>query len=258
MSFIQKLKTFRETPDGKLTQIVAAKGDEIDIKEEKDGWVRVELVAPKSGAGWVLSTAVGDQSPVQPDTTIDMAAFAKQCWLEGINVNIVPHYLVGIAKARCGTAIDNQLQNDIGPFRLTAAEWNAIRTKTDLGLPLEIAAGDIRDWAMQCGVFAAMASHDLQALNKAMASQPRAARLYLSQLIGVTAASRIVAKGTTTIKEAVKDVTDLPGGGQTADDILARFAKFFPAPDKTTGDEALKLIAADLQTALDAVKKDVI
>jgi lysozyme family protein len=85
---------------------------------------------------------------------IDNADFAKACVLQGLNCGINPHYLLGVAEFRSGIS-DYSQNGEIGPFRLTQAEWDAHRVDDEFAFDFE--SNDINDWDMQCAVFALMA-----------------------------------------------------------------------------------------------------
>jgi hypothetical protein len=260
MPFMLRTRTLREKPgpDGPLTLIVTAIGDEVDILDEDDGWTNVKLVA-KVGSGWVLKTAVGDTSPVAPDNTIDRLAFIAECWRDGLSAAVIPHYLAGVAQLRSG--ISNATQgNEIGPFRLTTAEWEAARRDPALGL-IDFARTDIQFWDLQCALFAALTHRDLEALKTDLGQQPSAAQLYLAQLIGPKAATAAIQRPDDTIEADLNGVqdADLPIGGLTRPQIMVRYAKYLlDGGSAVKGSVALDRIATDLQTALDAVKDDVI
>jgi hypothetical protein len=236
-----------------------SRGFEVTILQESEGWLQVERGAV---SGWVQKDAVGDVSPLGADTSVDSAAFFRQCWLEGQAYLWLPHYLAGVAKLRSG--IKNDIQDDLtGLFRLTKGEWDAARNDPSLGLT-DFAANDITNWGFQTAAFAAMTARDFDAARTALQRAPSAHEFYLAQLIGAQAMAAAVANDHATIATDLSGVQDsqLPPGGATRDDIVKRYSKYLlnagPPPTSPTGSAAFALIATDLQSALDAVKDDII
>jgi hypothetical protein len=263
MPFMQKTRTLLDKPlpeGGVSVGATPNVGEKVDIVEEGGGWVKVKRIG-LFGEGWTLSDTVGDTSPIPPTDTIDdedLKAFNRLCWLKGLAYNITPHYLLAIAKLRCGDKINNATKDGVtGPFRLSEAEWDAARADPGLGFKGIVLGSDIRDWTLQCGVFAAMAGRDLAALKTEIKTQPSAAQLYLAQLIGVKAAGKAIG-GAALIEDAFKNGVPLPPGGLTSEQLIAKYSKYFPAAGKTKCVDALELIAVDLDQALSAEKQAVI
>jgi len=255
MPFMLVGRTLRKQPNGDKTDDSLEPGDQVDIVEESQGWTKVKLNALE---GWVLSTAVGDQSPVPPDPNIDKPRFFRQCWREGLSSEVIPHYLAGIAQARSEIKGDTQ-NNEVGPFRLSQAEWDAGR-KDDALKMTDFRSGEIGQWDFQLGMFAALTARDLAALTAALTRPPSAHELYLARLIGPKAAAAAVKNPNDPIQAALTGVADadLPIGGMTRDQIQARYTKYLldPGPPAASvkASVALDRLATDLQTAFDAVK----
>jgi len=104
--------------------------------------------------------------------------FAEDCVRQGVNVGANPHYLLGVAKLRSGIA-DGTVGAEIGPFRLTQADWNAHCTDSAFGLTF--LPTDITDPDMQIPVFAVMARRAFDAFEAANNRTPSAKELYLRQ-----------------------------------------------------------------------------
>jgi hypothetical protein len=254
MPFMQVPRTLRQAPDGAKTQISTAPNDQVNVLEEGNGWTKVDLVNAV-GTGWVLSTAVGDAPPVPPNPNIEEKAFFRQCWREGLSSAVFPHYLAAVAKLRSdikGASLNNQ----IGPLRFLQAEWDAGRKDAALKL-VDFSSSDIEQWDFQLAMFAAMAARDFEALKVKLTRPPSAHELYLAQLIGPTAAAAAMAKPTDSVQTVLTGVPDaaLPMGGQTRDQILARYSKYLLDPGLPPVSDR---IANDLQTALDAVRAGII
>jgi hypothetical protein len=261
MPFMTNGRTLRKEPNGETTLNSFEPGFEVAILEESQGWTKVQRVG-SAVSGWVPKTAVGEDSPLPPDPAINKQAFFRQCWLEGLSSAVFPHYLAGVAKLRSDIKNDTQ-DNQIGPFRFLQAEWNAGINDAVLKL-IDFASRDIKDWDFQLAMYAAMAHRDFEALKTALGRPPSAHELYLGQLIGPKAAAAAVTNPDDTIQTALTAVpdADIPIGGLTRDQIMARHAKYLldpgPPPAPVKGSVALGRIANDLQAALDAAKDDII
>jgi hypothetical protein len=55
---------------------------------------------------------------------INPSDFAQDCVRQGVNVGANPHYMLGVAQLRSGIS-DGTVGAEVGPFRLTQADWNA-------------------------------------------------------------------------------------------------------------------------------------
>jgi hypothetical protein len=262
MPYMQTTRTLRQTANGTTTLIVANIGDAVNIiSQESQGWAQIQLVG-MVGTGWTLSSTIGDQSPIPPDTSIDGVAFFLTCWRVGLGINVLPHYLAAVAELRSGIS-NAQVGTDYGPYRFSAAEWDAGRQLAAFGLS-DFVRSDIEAWDYQCTMFAAMAQRDQAAITTALARQPSAAELYLAQLIGPKAAAAALNNPNNTIEADLTGVADadLPIGGLTRAQIMDRYAKYLrgagPGSASPQGQTAFNLIVADLQTAIDAVRNDII
>jgi hypothetical protein len=109
---------------------------------------------------------------------IDRDVFAQQCVRKGRQCGANPYYLLGVAQLRSGISDESQ-GDSIGPFRLTQAEWNANAKNAKLAFDFE--PTDIKHWAMQCSVFAAMAADAFTVFASAKGRNPSARELYLQQ-----------------------------------------------------------------------------
>jgi hypothetical protein len=115
--------------------------------------------------------------------SMDKAAFAKDCVRQGLVCGANPHYLLGVAQLRSGIS-DGTVGAEIGPFRLTQADWNA--HCTDSVFDLEFLPTDINDPDMQTPVFAVMARRAFDAFEAASNRTPSAKELYLQQFPAAT------------------------------------------------------------------------
>jgi hypothetical protein len=259
MPFMTTTRTLRKEPNGDEIVPRFSRGFEVTILQESEGWVQVQRGAI---TGWVPQDAVGDTSPLAPDTSVDNAAFFRQCWLDGLSYAVFPHYLAGVAKLR--SDIKNDTQNEqTGVFRFLKSEWDAIRQDASLGLT-DFAASDISDWGYQTTAFGAITAREFEAAKAALPRPPSAHELYLAQLIGSRALGAAITNPSATIRDDLNSVqdADLPTGGLTRDQIMTRYAKYLldtgTPPSSLNGSDALNRIATDLQAALDAVKDAII
>lgn len=250
---LQSTKLLKE-PDGEPVGEPndALLGDEADVVEKRDGWVHVRIHNAE-GKGWLPFAFLGDADPIEPDE-VDEPALNRMCWIQGLHYQITPHYLVAVAKLRSTI----NLPDKIGAFRFTKDEWKAALSDPLVDLAdNEVIEDQIKIDSMQCIVFAAMAARDLKDLKTRLGHQPSARELYLAQLIGPAAAEQAIRNPGNTILSAL-NVIQLPGG-LTREQMLAKHARYLSdPPTPVTCEAALKRIADDLKTALDAVKAGVI
>jgi hypothetical protein len=222
--------------DALLTGRTAPQGAEVQVLGQDGTFTKVTVLdADQEPQGWVFAERVNLKgSP--PTGPIDKAEFARQCWREALSANANPHYMITVAELRSKTATGD-FNGRTGPFCLTQAEWDAARANPAFGLD-GVGARDIRDWRLQCAVFALMissAEDRLRAeLQKAPAGpEPNAAHLYLAQLIGPVAAAAAVKNPTSNISVPFPD--------------LAK-------PVQVQADAVIKQIADALQPVLDSTR----
>lgn len=267
MAIMKKDVTLRVEPNGQRGSELAREGDQVDVTGTqevdvlgggKESWTKIQLLdADGVPEGWVPTSSV-DLAGVVPDGPIDLHKFARQCWWERLISDVNPYYLVAVAKLRSGVS-GGQEAGNIGPFRLTQAEWDTGRSDAQFGLK-DYRARDIADWRMQCVMFELMARRALELLSSALRRQPSWVELYLAQLIGPQAAAAAIKSPNDTVEAAFANVqpADFPPGGLTASQLLERYAKFLrdvgPPVTAVKGQAALDRIAADLQAALVKVR----
>ena len=109
---------------------------------------------------------------------IDQAQFAQECVRQGVFFRIEPHYLLGVAQLRSGIADDTN-GNEIGPFRLTQAQWDANRQSDEFDV--HFTSDEVTSWRRQCVVFGSMANAAFDAFVSANGRNPSAKELYLQQ-----------------------------------------------------------------------------
>ncbi|HXE52823.1 MAG TPA: phage tail tip lysozyme [Tepidisphaeraceae bacterium] len=117
---------------------------------------------------------------------IDPDFFAQQCVRMGLFCGTNPHYMLAVAKLRSGIADTNE-GDQIGPFRLTQAQWIANSKESDLGFDFE--PDDINLWTNQCSVFALMASRAFATFVTANNRNPSAKELYVAQFPAAASAT---------------------------------------------------------------------
>jgi hypothetical protein len=184
--------------------------------------------------GWVFENTVDLEG--KPATgPIDKAEFALQCWREALDADANPHYMAAVAELRSQTATGED-SGRVGPFRLSQAEWDAARTGD--ATSGDVRASDIRDWRLQCALFAVMAHNAEEKLRtelqKAPAGpDPSAAHLYLAQLIDPVAAAAAIKNPTSNI------TVPFPSPG---------------TPVQVQADAVIKQIADALQPVLDSTR----
>jgi putative chitinase len=110
--------------------------------------------------------------------TINRELFAQECVRQGAFFSVEPHYLLGVAQLRSGISDDSN-GDQIGPFRLTQAEWNA--NSNDDVFELHFTPEQIHSASRQCAVFGLMAERAFDVFEAANKRNPTAKELYLQQ-----------------------------------------------------------------------------
>jgi putative chitinase len=119
---------------------------------------------------------------------IDSAIFAQECVRQGVFFRIEPHYLLGVAQLRSGIADDsNSDGTQIGPFRLTQAEWDANCHNDEFDV--HFTSAEIISWRRQCVVSGLLAHKAFDAFVTAKNRNPSALELYLQQWPAAAAAT---------------------------------------------------------------------
>jgi uncharacterized protein (TIGR02594 family) len=108
--------------------------------------------------------------------TIDRETFAEECVRQGVYFRVEPHFLLGVAQLRSGIADDTN-GDQIGPFRLTQAEWNANSNNDEF--EIHFTPAQISSPLRQCAVFGLMAHRAFDAFVSAIGRNPSAKELYI-------------------------------------------------------------------------------
>jgi len=153
---------------------------------------------------------------------LDRASFAEECVRQGVYFGVEPHYLLAVAQFRSGISDDNN-GDQIGPYRLTQAEWNA--NSNDDDFEIHFTPEQIGSPLRQCAVFALMANRAFTAFVKANNRNPTTKELYLQQFPGAD---------TTDFQKALDDTAALVG--PAADEVLdePQAVSTLPNSDKPT------------------------
>ena len=107
---------------------------------------------------------------------IDRETFAEECVRQGVYFRVQPHFLLGVAQLRSGIADDNNA-DQIGPFRLKQAEWDANCDNDEFDI--HFSSAQINSPLRQCAVFGLMAHRAFDAFVSANGLNPSAKELYL-------------------------------------------------------------------------------
>ena len=107
---------------------------------------------------------------------IDRETFAEECVRQGVYFRVQPHFLLGVAQLRSGIADDNNA-DQIGPFRLKQAEWDANCNNDEFDI--HFSSAQINSPLRQCAVFGLMAHRAFDAFVSANGLNPSAKELYL-------------------------------------------------------------------------------
>ncbi len=85
---------------------------------------------------------------------IDPEDFALECIQWALYCGVQAHYMVAVAQMR-GKGFNDATDGDqIGPFRLTQAAWDAFRSDAEFEIKFD--SSQITSWRRQCLVFAVM------------------------------------------------------------------------------------------------------
>jgi len=109
---------------------------------------------------------------------IDRAKFAEECVRQGVFFGVNPHYVLGVAQLRSGIS-DDKKDDQIGPFRLKQAEWDANCNNDEFDV--HFTPAQVSSSTRQCVVFALMAHRAFDAFISANGRNPSAKELYLQQ-----------------------------------------------------------------------------
>jgi GH24 family phage-related lysozyme (muramidase) len=166
----------RDGPNGALKGVTAFAGTGVEIVGSQAEWTNIKLL-PSGTQGWVRTDTIGDAAAA-PDLPFDEVIFADLCVLHGQMQGVVPHYMLAVAMHRSGLT-DTSDGDEIGPFRITRAQWEAHCKDPEFDLDLPTA---IQPWYKHPVVFAVMARRAEKALNPTGAdARPSALDLYKHQ-----------------------------------------------------------------------------
>ena len=240
------------SPGGDATDIIVPQGKSVDIVDNTSNpaFVQISFMdGAQKRTGWVSVFAV-DPATNAIGGALDKLVFADACVRKAIIWGISAHYLMSVAEARTKIIDDTNQNGDIGPFALSPSEWDFYKGLPDFNLG--ISTDDIKNWRIQCVVFAVMILNIQQKLANAIGDQPTFSQLYLAQILGTKAMSRIT-NPTQTIADLIGAVTpaDFASEGINDSSILNRYKDLLQG---TTVSVALQKIDAALQQALDTTR----
>jgi uncharacterized protein (TIGR02594 family) len=109
---------------------------------------------------------------------IDRADFAEECVRQGVIFSVQPHYILAVAQLRSGISDDSK-GGQVGPFRLTQAEWDANSNNDEFDV--HFTPTQITSPVRQCAVFGLMAHRAFDAFVSTNSRSPSAKELYLQQ-----------------------------------------------------------------------------
>ncbi|NEH82928.1 hypothetical protein GR226_04145 [Rhizobium leguminosarum] len=246
MSVVTSTRTLRSEPGGETTGNDAPAGSKIDILEEADGgWIKIKIPgAPGAPEGWVTALAIDKtRDTLGP---IDKLVFATTCAWDSLLVETSAHYLLAVAELRTDvTDGESSTEGDWGPFALNEREWSAFCSKSEL--EVDFPPDRRKDWLAQCMVFAVMANSAQQRIAAKLSDQPTAVELYLTQILGASAAHAVISNPGQALSEilAAVPIAEFDVDAITPD--RERDQKYLKAAD---GSELLKLLTNDLERSL--------
>ena len=142
---------------------------------------------------------------------IDRPSFAEECVRQGVYFGVNPHYILGVAQLRSGISDDSK-DDQIGPFRLKQAEWDANSNNDEFDVHFK--PTQISSVLRQCAVFGLMAHRAFDAFVSANGRNPSAKELYLQQWPEAAATATLSAD----LQKALDDTAALLG--PAADAVL--------------------------------------
>ncbi|MCP4073831.1 MAG: DUF2272 domain-containing protein [Hyphomicrobiales bacterium] len=254
MAVMTATRTLREAPFGNSLSIQANAGEKVKVLDDTTDtlWVQIELtestITPKP-TGWVNAQSVNKGS--DEAGALDKVVFAAICVSQSDTFRVMAHYLMAIAHMRSNITNRDQGGGDHGPYALSANEWQHFGTLAEFGL--NFAVEDRKNWTAQCMVFGAMANVTQRKFSQLLANQPTVAQLALAQLIGTSAALRV-------IRHPASHITDILAA-VPPEEFLADAVDRGRLPDRyeiflkdKTGEQTLISVAEKLQTSLDETK----
>jgi hypothetical protein len=153
--------------------------------------------------------------------------FASECVTQALYCGVNPHYLIGVAQMRSGlTDTNNAAGNEIGPFRLTQADFNQYCTDTEF--EFHFLPSDIGTWFVQIPVFALMTHRASDKFFLANSRNPTARELYLQQWPTPPNAATLSADITQALNQTAALIT------AAADDVLDKPVPPLTIPDPNT------------------------
>ncbi|MGN6487024.1 MAG: hypothetical protein ACTHLT_04290 [Devosia sp.] len=250
MAVLLSTRTLRDSPNGNPISVLPP-GTRLNPGARHGPWLEVTVVDPPGTTGWLSAEAVKqDADTIGP---LDKQAFADVCNFQGSVFGVSAHYLAAVATLRTNVT-DETAPEASGPFAFTKAEWDLNSNQPAFQLD---AAGAIGSWRVQVAVFAIMTRLAQQRLAALLGSQPNAAELYLSQLIGSKAAAAALQDKAAGIAAMVGglDAAALRAEGIDAASLGNRDAKLLGAG---TVEGALNAITEALDAALTASRPFVV
>ena len=206
MAVMLSSQILRKAPDGDATDVIAPAGKKVEIVDNSNpSFLHIKFMdGDTERDGWVSALAV-DQTTDAISGPLDKLVFAEACVRRAVSWGVNAHYLISVAEMRTHVT-DGAGANgiDTGPFALSPFEWASYTGLPDFDLGM--APGDIVNWRAQCSVFALMVLTSQQKLAKSIGDQPTYSQLYLSQLIGATAASSAIKNSSQTVDSLIAAV----------------------------------------------------
>ena len=212
------------------------------------------LELPNQPIGFVTIGAVNTSADAPPTNVLDKDRFAKNCAGQEDLYGVSAHYLMSVAALRTnitrGPVADRP--GETGPFAISLPEWKFFCAKPEFSLGYGDA--DIDSWSAQCDVFAVITYLAQNKIASLLREQPTSIQLYLSQLLGTSAAVAGIRNQVQTIGDLIKGVSAAEFQAEAIDpgQIIARWGDLLK--NSATIKDTLSVLATQFQKALDDTK----
>lgn len=249
MAVLKDTRTLRDAPNGAEVMQVPG-GTRVTVGNTHSAWLEVTLIdLPGTPKGWVSAAAV-DQAA---DTLgpLDKQLFALECHWQALLFGVSAHYIAAVAALRTNITDGASAGGGTGPYAFSPGEW-ALSSKQPQFM-LDATPQAIGSWSLQVAVFAITARLAQQRFAALLGSQPTAAELYFSQLVGSKAAVAALQDRKAKLADIVSaiDLASANGDGIDVANLATRDAALLGTGSV---EAALKAISTALTAALEATK----
>ena len=250
MPVIRLSRRLRDAPAGEPirrtdgTAIDLSEGTVVEILDtDASGWTRIRADFGGPVEGWVSSDGVSEEDTF----SLSKAVFAAQCVESGFNFGANAYYLMMTALQRTNVKSLSPGRPDgfIGPFALTAVEWDSMRNVPDT--IIDFPSGHITVWAAQVDAFAA-SSHAMQVrISELIGQEPNVTQLFFAQVFGSKAVQSAIEAPDTSMADVISGLDAAALREEDVDIAALQNRELVPHDDATIG-ETVAAVDAMLQS----------